>query len=132
MGYYSHCRGEIVFEPPLSWAQVKDSKFLNPTLFYDIEIEVEEQSHDTEDGVTISRVGRKLVAAEDDHKFYDIEQRFEDFAEEFDLSNGRATGFIVRIGEEPGDVQRYSFDRDGLFKSESAHLVWADGSQVEL
>jgi hypothetical protein len=131
MGYYSQCRGEITFNPPLTWAEIKDSKFLNPTLFYDIEIEVEEQSRDTEDGVVLSRVGRKLVTPEDDHKFYDIKDRFEEFAEEFDLGNGRASGYIVRVGEESGDVERYSFDQEGLLKSESAHLVWADGSLVD-
>lgn len=130
MGYYSHCRGEITFAPPLPWDEIKNSRFLNPTDFYDIEIELEAFDTGTEEGM--DRVGRKLVTPEGDHKFYEIEARFQEFAEEFDLSNGRATGYILRIGEEAGDVQRYYFNQDGQFQADTALLTWPDGTKVEL
>lgn len=132
MGYYSHCRGEITFNPPLTWREIRNSKFLKvDDSVIEISIETDENETDTEDGVLIARVGSRLVADEEQRKFYDIEQRFDEFAQEFNLSNGRASGYIVRVGEESGDVERYYFDKDGAFKSDSAHLVWSDGSRVD-
>lgn len=132
MGYYSHCRGEITFSPPLTWREIRNSKFLESD---DNEIEISIQTNDnetdTDDGVLIARVGSRLVADEEQRKFYELNQRFEEFAQEFDLSNGRASGHIVRCGEESGDVERYYFDKSGVFKSDEAHLVWSDGTRVD-
>lgn len=137
MGYHSRCRGEITFEPPLSWPEIRDNEFLAEKDYHydDIYIKVAESETQTETEagvvVTIRRLGLALTTPEgDEQRFHGLADQMKRFATQIDLSNGRAKGAIVRVGDESGDVQRYYFTEAGEFKSDQAQLFWPDGTKV--
>lgn len=138
MGYHSRCRGEISFEPPLSWPEIRENEFREEKdyLYDDIYIKIAESETQTETEagvvITIRRLGLALTTPEgDEQRFNDLEAQMKRFATQIDLSNGRADGYIVRVGEESGDVQRYYFTQTGEFKTEKAKLFWPDGTKVD-
>lgn len=128
MSYHSRFTGKITFEPALTWQEIKDSEFLGDANEDDIAIQVVEH----ELGAVIVRVGRYLIGGDEDFTRRGVLDAFNTFAQEFDLGNGRATGYLIQIGEEQGDVTRHFFDADGKYQSEVAELRWSDGTKVEL
>ncbi len=56
MGYVTRARGVIAIEPPLRWAQIKDSPFLpGPADHLDVVLVLEEEATETDDGVQFVR-----------------------------------------------------------------------------
>ena len=63
MGYYTRVTGELRIEPPLTWAEFKDSPFLqggpNDDTDYNVCLKTTEETVDTDDGQLV-RDGRAV------------------------------------------------------------------------
>src|SRR5215469_2186049 len=123
MGYYSTISGEITINPPLRWSEVKDTKFLPaPSGDRALRIRCIEETNNTDDGEILIRRG---VAIADNlgeaAKYYELEGELREILSAY--PDRKFTGYIVRVGDENGDVERY-WIQDGRVHSEKAALVW--------
>jgi hypothetical protein len=130
MGRLSRLTGRIQISPPLRWADFKDSEFRESARENRAVVFVEQtESQDTVDGVIERRAAVALVPCTGDSaKFYDLEDDLTLFVHEHGDAR-TLTGYLVREGDEQGDVERYSIV-DGLVVREKAELRWPDGTAV--
>lgn len=139
MSYQSTIRGEIAIYPPLPWDEYKDSPFRNNN----------RGSNGKDVGLVISRLGDpdpdlpapptdggpEFVATglrnfdEDAFSRYTLTKQLKEFARLYG-PNHYFSGHLVRVGEESGDVERFTVV-DGALVSEKAELRWADGTPVD-
>ena len=128
MGYYSRISGEISVHPPLRWSEVKDTPFISQSRSRLLRIRIEEETQPVDDGEIITRRG---VCIEDDigdsAKYYNLEAELSEIAETY--PDHRFDGYIVRVGESNGDIERYSIHK-GRVQTEQAIVTWPDGTPV--
>ena len=133
MGYITHFDGEFIITPPLTWAEVRDSRF-SPDNFerhrLDVKVRVGEQVTEDDNGVHIVRTGVALVPAyEDEMSGYNIVDHVQRF-----LSEHPGHGLVGRLdcaGEETGDLWRLEI-HDGRAVKVKPRIVWPDGSEQEI
>lgn len=131
MGYYSRLSGELVATIPLQWNECRDTEWANPRnadlcLKFDEDSEVRE----IDEGAVTIRTVRAIVPRYSDGKLYGIERELARLAEKFGATH-TFTGYLVRTGEDNGDVERYWIEGTTAH-SECARLSWPDGTEVVL
>lgn len=132
MGYLSRLVGCIQINPPLRWSEFKDSPYRKTSQASTcVVLDEQVETTDTDDGVIERRHGVALVPRQgaDRLTYYDLEEHLAGFAAEH-AGEHSFTGYLLREGEEQGDVERYSLTDDGGVRAEKAQLRWADGTAV--
>lgn len=134
MGYDSRLTGRIAITPPLRWADVRASRFLKANnrassqpsdVVFDIQVE------DTDDG-TVQQAIAIVPADQEAFSRYTLDEDLAEIAREVIGLGSYLDGYIVREGEEQGDVERYHVeDGAGPVVSEKASLRWPDGTEVQ-
>jgi len=131
VGYESTFSGKIAIDPPLSKAEC--DQFPLSWTEASATIAVRESTGSTEiDGVPVdvdwtSRTGVAIRVRRGEERGYHLEAELRALAQAY--SSHVFDGWIVRVGAEIGDVQRYTV-RDGGVITERAQLTWPDGSPV--
>lgn len=128
MGYQSNLSGELEIKPPLKWAEYRETAFLSGDGVL-LELAESISQADTEDGSVTIRAAARVVPYGDSVKAYTLKEDLSALVRAF--PGHTFHGYIVRDGEDTGDVERYWIE-DGGVKSEAATLRWLDGSEVEL
>lgn len=131
MGYQSRLTGALAILPPLKWSEYRESEFFNETDDSLLKL-VELQDTQDSDGASVVVRTALWVAPrrEDAVKAYSLEQELARLAEVFGPAH-TFLGYLIRKGEETGDVERYWIEGTTA-KSESARLSWPDGTEVQL
>lgn len=123
MGYYSYLSGRIVVEPPVRRdALPVDSRFLDG-IWSDV-------CYEFSNAAVVA-----IVPAETEErvKAYKLEAHLRGAVLEVRaLGSDIGAGWIVREGEEQGDVARYRVDKAGQVVGERAVLTWPDGTVADL
>lgn len=135
MGYLSRVTGRIEITPPLPWHAVKDSKFLGPKVSMhglDVRYEIAENTRHTDDGVFVARSAVAVVNTWGDERCtaYYLEAHLAEIGREIAAAGSTCSGYLVRSGDELGDLDRYGFDPNTEVVTERASLRWPDGSEV--
>lgn len=132
MGYNSRVTGRIEIQPPLRWATIRSSDFTpvnrrSESVVY----ELEDQTLDTNDGQhTVIRAVAVVPAVEDRQSHYGLDDELAQIGREVIAAGSRLHGWLIRSGEEQGDVQRYTIGDSGVVITEAARLSWPDGTAV--
>lgn len=132
MGYLSRLVGRIQIDPPLRWSEFKDSPYRKTSQGSTcVVIDEQAETTDTDDGVIERRYGIALVprGGADRLTYYELEEHLAGFAAGH-ASGHTFTGYLLREGDEQGDVERYSLTDDGGVRTEKAQLRWDDGTAV--
>lgn len=129
MGYLSTVRGAILIHPPLTLEEYNGSPFVDNRgrhEFRCFRLHME-WAHSAEAPQTGGPeiVATQLVGHEDEYKCYSAEKDLAEFLAAFGEGH-TFTDYLIRSGEEQGDLERYSFE-DGEVIIEKARLVWSDG-----
>lgn len=128
MGYTTHVTGEFAIEPPLTWAEFKDSPFSPYAPAGDNRLElvlrVEEKAVKTDDGPLMKRTAVALAMVDIDeyraHGLLDVVQQA------IDAFPGHAfTGRLECEGEENTDIWRVVV-RNGRAVKVTPRIVWPD------
>lgn len=130
MVYNSRLGGELRIEPPLRWIEYRDSEFLEPD---DRCIKLAEGIvvDDTEDGQVVIRNAVSVQRRWPDWRpTCGVVAELARLATAFGVDH-TFHGYLVREGEEAGDVERYWIE-GATAKSEEARLTWLDGTEVTL
>lgn len=129
MGYNTHVTGEIAIEPPLKWAEFKDSPFNRTSVdAYDgtknVELRVDTETVETDDGPLMRKSATSLIPAWDGSgKFYNL---IEHVQEAIDAFPGHTfTGRFDCEGEENTDIYRVVI-REGRAVKVEPRIVWPD------
>lgn len=128
MGYYTSVDGEIRIQPPLTWAEIKDSPFLpgspNDKTEYDVRLRADEETIDTDEGQLVRKTCSVLLPRWDDSfKAYHLVEHVQAVIDAFP---GRTfTGRLDCEGEETGDLWRVVV-RDGRALKVEPRIVWPD------
>lgn len=128
MGYYTSVDGEIRIEPPLTWAELKDSPFNPKSTEYDdrmdVKLQVVEETVETDEGSLIRRTAPAIVAARSEsYKAYYLVEHVQKL---IDSHPGHAfAGRLECSGEETGDLWRCVV-RDGRAVKVEPRIVWPD------
>ena len=130
MGYRTDFDGEFVINPPLTWAEVRASRFA-PDAFekhkLDVKLRVGEQVADDDEGTRIIRTGVALVPSyEDDMRAYNIVKHVQAFIDEH--AGHELIGRLDCRGEEAGDLWRLEI-HDGRAAEVRPRIVWPDGTE---
>ena len=120
MGYYSVGDGKLTLSRPLTWSEFGGSKF---GLY----------SSEGRTDLTL-REGCGLATHiewrdADSSRKYDVLSELTELAILLRSLGVTVMGWLVRAGENIGDVERYTII-DGVVASEKAELRWPDGSTV--
>jgi hypothetical protein len=134
MGYYSTVRGAITITPPLTWEEYQGSPFVDNTANREwrsfrlhMEFITDESAPEAPATGGPGIVATELRGFEDSHKCYYTEEHLAEFVTAFG-ANHTFSGYLIRLGEQQGDVERYVIDNeDGSVTTETARLVWSDG-----
>jgi Family of unknown function (DUF6205) len=131
--YESIVSGRFTIEPPLTWSQIKNSRFnvedgtgKSP----DIRFEVFQEETETDEGLNI-RIFCRSVAPYQPSRFgaYTL---VEDAAELRDAFPGHEIrGEMILCGDDSGDIRRVVIDDTGV-REEKARLLWPDGTEAIL
>lgn len=128
MGYRTHVTGEFAIEPPLTYAEFKDSRFApenaknsyTPALI----LRVDEQMVEKDDGVFLRRTATALVMREIDE--YRAHGLLDEVQAAIDAFPGHTfTGRLNCEGEENTDLWRVVV-RDGRALRIEPRIVWPD------
>jgi len=114
MAYDNYVRGTITITPPIPFGECEESSFAEGR--HNIFLH------------TDSSGGTELRPDEDECRYYDLEDHLTEFIGKY--PNHTYGGYLVRSGEEQGDVERYTI-KDGRVITEKARLIWPDNSNVE-
>lgn len=127
MGYYARVTGEIRIEPPLTWAEFKDSPFYDQGIAHDdrldVRLDVTEETVNTDEGPLLRRTATALVAAwSDSYKAYYIVEHTQ---KAIDAHPGHTfTGRLECKGED-GALWRVIV-RNGRAEQVEPRIVWPD------
>lgn len=130
MGYNTRYTGAIGIEPPLTWAQIKDSPYLPESAeknFPDVKLRVIETTTETEDGVLTRRVADAIVPVTDEsYKGYGIVETVQKIIDAY--PGHEFTGRFDCEGEEAPDLWRLVV-RDGRATRVEPQITWPEGSE---
>jgi hypothetical protein len=128
MGYNTYFTGQIRIEPPLSWAEIRDSEFLPDRAWdngFTVKLNVVEETVETDDGTLARRWADAIVPVTDDrYKAYDIVAHVQRLVDRYGNSHA-FTGRLDAAGEDAGDLWRLTV-RDGRAVKIQPQLVWPD------
>jgi hypothetical protein len=127
MGYNTSYKGAIQIEPPLTWAEIKDSPYLPDAAWnkgLDVKLNVVEEIVDTDEGTLTRRSADAIVpVTEDSYKGYDIVQTVQKL---IDAHPGHEfTGRFDCEGDDSGDVWRLVV-KNGRAVKVKAQIVWPE------
>lgn len=132
MGYTTHVQGEFRFEPPLSWAEIKDSPFNDesrrtPLQAKEVRLIVDTEEVDTEHGILTRKTASRLVLAwEDEYKEHNLVGHVNEAIDAF--PGHTVTGRMDCEGEDNSDIWRIVI-RDRRAVRVNAQIVWPEGSE---
>lgn len=137
MSYAQQLRGEIRIEPPLTWEEYKDGPFVRPPGgwgYHDSLALKMERAIPVNGAPELSCGGPEFVAVAlqvTGSEYYDdaMDNVFSDFIRKH-VATHRFTGHIILIGEEQGDLTRYTVNGTDIVTDE-ARLVWSDGTEID-
>jgi hypothetical protein len=132
MGYLSRLVGRIQIDPPLRWSEFKDSPYRKISQASTcVVLDEQAETVDTDDGVIERRYAIGLVPRQgaDRLTYYDLEEHLAGIEAEHGLGHA-FSGYLLREGDEQGDVERYWLADEGGVRSEKAKLRWTDGTAV--
>jgi hypothetical protein len=72
-----------------------------------------------------------ITANSGDYGMRDLEEQLDKLVTAAKNDNVVLNGKLVRSGEEQGDLERFSF-KDNVITVDTAHLVWSDGTPVDM
>jgi len=138
VGYYTHVRGEIEIDPPLTWAEVREADgdgFWPPQDERSVELRIVETSVETNVGTLRRREGVSVIpATEDGFKAYHLLEHVQAVLDRWDGPHAFAGRFDCS-GEENGDLWRLEIQRDSAGKPKAvkiqARIVWPNGEAQE-
>lgn len=130
MGYNTRYTGAIGIEPPLTWADIKDSPYLPETAedtWPDVKLRVIKQTTETDEGTLTRRYADAIVPVTDEpYKGYEIIATVQKI---IDAHPGHTfSGRFDCEGEEAGDLWRLVV-RDGRAAKVEPQIVWPEGSE---
>jgi hypothetical protein len=131
MGYTTRFSGELRIEPPLTWAEIRDSRFgpeRAESERLDVKVRVEEAEVETDEGTMTRRAGVALVPTwEDEMRGYDIVEHVQSFLDS-NAGTHALTGRLDCAGEDAGDIWRLEI-HDGRAVQVRPRIVWPDGTE---
>lgn len=128
MGYTTYVTGQFIITPPLAWPEFKDSQFapdnLENSYTPSLELRVDEDTVDTDEGVLVRRTATALVMRQiDEYRAYDLLEKVQASTAAFP---GRQwIGRLNCAGEENTDLWRVVI-RDGRAVRIEPRIVWPD------
>ncbi len=130
MGYYSSVEGEISIVPPIPLRDMAGNEYLQRGTSV-LMFHVTEEREERPDGTLIRETVTAIVpSTEDTVKAYSLADDLYEMAAEARGHGSACVGWIVRCGEEQGDVERYRLGPDDRVVKEKAQLRWPDGTAV--
>lgn len=132
MGYLSRLVGRIQIDPPLRWSEFKDSPYRRtPQSSTCVVFDEQTETRDTDDGVIEHRYAIAVEPRQgaDRLTYYDLEEHLAGIEAAHGLGHA-FIGYLLREGDEQGDVERYWLADEGGVRSEKAKLRWPDGTVV--
>lgn len=133
MSYHTRFTGEIIIDPQLTWAQIKDSPFLPENARVgggrgrDLMFNVVTAERDTDDGTLTVRVAVGLVSTwEGEARGYDIEAHLQEAVDAF--PGHQFLGRIDAEGERSADIWRLKVV-DGRATRFDPAIVWPEESE---
>jgi hypothetical protein len=125
VGYESHWTGEVRIEPPLTWAEIKNSR--QSPGFQDLKLRLDEQVEDTETGQvrTVTAVAVETLAADRGaYNGYAIEEELQAVVDAH--PSHEFTGAIEARPLDPGGTPWRYVIRDRRVVRQEPRLVWPD------
>lgn len=130
MGYLTHFSGELRIDPPLTWAEIRDSQFTPEraeSARLDVKIRIDEIDVDTDEGVMTRRIGVALAPTyEDEMRGYNIVDHVQQFISAH--PGHTVSGRLDCAGEDAGDLWRLEV-HDGRAVEVRPRIVWPDGTE---
>ncbi|MFJ4847523.1 DUF6205 family protein [Streptomyces sp. NPDC088733] len=129
MGYYTTVTGEFQIEPPLTWAEFRDSPFNSTSIdawdgLKEVRLRVVEDRVDTDEGSLIRKTAAALTPETDEGRKY--HHLIEHVQQVIDAFPGHAfTGRLDCEGEATGDLWRVVI-REGRAVKVTPRIVWPD------
>ncbi|WP_329330782.1 hypothetical protein OIU81_03090 [Streptomyces sp. NBC_01454] len=118
MGYESRWSGEVRIDPPLTWAEIKNS----PVAFQDLKLRLDETVEDTATGQVRTVTAAAIVPLTTEaYNGYEIEEELTAFAEVHSATHTVAGRIQARSPD--GDLWAYSVDGPSVTRIEPA-TVW--------
>jgi hypothetical protein len=132
MGYYSSVTGRVSIVPAIPLRNMAGNSYLQrdgSVLMF----EVTETREVLADGTLLRESVTAIIPSTDDSvKAYSLAEDLAEMAAEVRaLGSACVGGWIVRSGEEQGDVERYCLGNGDKVVTEKAQLRWPDGSAVD-
>lgn len=124
MGYNTRFSGEILIDPPLTWAEIRRGPGLQ-----DLRLRLVEDVQDTEDG-RVTKVTAVAVAplTTDAYSGYAIEAELQALVDAHGASH-QFLGYISADGADAGDMWRHSVV-DAKAVRITPRIVWPDGGEA--
>lgn len=134
MGYYTRVTGEIRIEPPLTWQEFKDSRFLpgspNDNGNYDVRLCVDEETVDTDEGQLVRKTASVVLPRWDDSfKAYNLVEHVQAVIDAF--PGHTFSGRLECEGEDNTDMWRVVV-RNGHAVKVEPRIVWPDEDEADL
>ncbi|PZG16481.1 hypothetical protein C1I95_17385 [Micromonospora craterilacus] len=131
MAYDSQVSGEITIDPPLPWAEIRDSGYLPGSAWLNnktVKLRVVTDEVDTEHGLLLRQQAVGIVPVTEDS--YNAHSLVADVQQLIDQFGGGRTfaGRLNGCGDDAGDLWRLEV-RDGRAVEVQARIVWPDGSE---
>ena len=129
--YESIVSGRFSIDPPLTWAQIKSSRFnveAGTGKSPDIRFEVFQEETETEEGLSIRIYCTGAVPYQQSR--FGAYTLAEDAAELREAFPGHEIqGEMILCGDDSGDIRRVVLDATGV-REEKARLLWPDGTEA--
>lgn len=135
MSYTTDFTGEIRINPPIPWAEIKNSPFTERTDHYtwypdskDVKFEIEEIFTETDQGTLITRSAVAVISAEQEEpRGRDTTKHLQELIDAH--GDGRTfTGHLDAAGERAGDLWRLQV-RNGRAVVVKPRIVWPDDDE---
>lgn len=128
MGYVTRFDGQITIDPPLAWAEIKDSPFLPEAAqgddYKDVMFVFSQRQVDTEQGFLHVRVATALAPTwEDEMRGYSIVEHVQEVIDAY--PDHEFGGRFDCFGEETGDLWRLEIHDRRAVKVQP-RIVWPD------
>lgn len=135
MSYTGSVSGVFTIDPPLSWSEIKDSRFYldnKPDSRDDpsVVLSVERSEEETDTGISIILTSNTAIPWRESFDCRDLEKDVKKLVAEMGEIGRTVQGVMVVDGEWAGDIWRVVADKDGVRK-EKANFMWPDGTEVQ-
>jgi hypothetical protein len=136
VSYTASVNGVFTIEPPLTWAEIRDSKFhlTNKPQARDepgIVLDVERSEEETDTGISTIFTAKFAVPWRESFDCRNLEEDARGLVSEMAEIGRSVRGMMVVTSTEwAGDIWRVVIDDEGVRK-EDARFVWPDGTDVQ-